>query len=213
MGDCVSSNQNDFLLGSVPPHDLSSLLPFLEENFDCPLHLIPKAPSSPRGGSREGPISVLSPFIHRDDSGSWAFCVFSLSSPFPPLAFCFEGFSNGVCVSFADLSGLRTDRLDGFSADPGLTFRGLPAEGLGDCSHEAASFPFLLRVPTGYLDGCYRRASPCSTRNSPSGGTSRGGCRCQSLLQPGPLLRPGGHRPGARPLLNWPLGGLSKPLF
>ena len=36
---------------------------------------------------------------------------------------------------------LHTDCHEVFSADHGLTFRGLPAEGLGDHSHEAASLP------------------------------------------------------------------------
>ena len=50
------------------------------------------------------------------------------------------------------LRGLHTDRLEAFAADHWLTFRGLPAEGLGDCSHEAASFP-IRRVGTSGIPG------------------------------------------------------------
>ena len=50
------------------------------------------------------------------------------------------------------LRGLHTDRLEAFAADHWLTFRGLHAEGLGDCSHEAASFP-IRRVGTSGIPG------------------------------------------------------------
>ena len=47
--------------------------------------------------------------------------------------------------------GLHTDDLEGFSADHRLTFRGLPAEGLGDCSREAASRSTLVAANQGLL--------------------------------------------------------------
>ena len=46
-------------------------------------------------------------------------------------------------VPWLTFRGLHTDRLEGFSADHRLAFRGLPAEGLGDCSREAASLPIV----------------------------------------------------------------------
>ena len=42
-------------------------------------------------------------------------------------------------VPWLTFRGLRTDHLEGFSADHRLTFRGLPAECLLDLSHEAAA--------------------------------------------------------------------------
>ena len=55
-------------------------------------------------------------------------------------------------VPWLTLRGLHTDRLEGFSAGHWLTFRGLPAECLGDRSHEAASFPFRRDDTSGVLD-------------------------------------------------------------
>ena len=49
------------------------------------------------------------------------------------------------------LRGLHTDRLEGFSADLRLTFRGLPAEGLGVHTHVVASFPFPPASTNGVL--------------------------------------------------------------
>ena len=50
------------------------------------------------------------------------------------------------------MRGLHTDRLEVFPADHWLTFRGLPAECLGDRSHEAALFPSLHVGTAGVLD-------------------------------------------------------------
>ena len=50
------------------------------------------------------------------------------------------------------LQGLHTDYFEAFAADHRLAFRGLPAEGLGDCSHEAASSP-IRRVGTDGVPG------------------------------------------------------------
>ena len=47
------------------------------------------------------------------------------------------------------LRGLHTDRLEAFAADHRLAFRGLPAEGSGDHSHEAASSSILPDRSTG----------------------------------------------------------------
>ena len=44
-------------------------------------------------------------------------------------------------VPWLTFRGLHTDHLEVVSADHRLAFRGLPAEGLRDCSREAASFP------------------------------------------------------------------------
>ena len=54
-------------------------------------------------------------------------------------------------VPWLTFRGLHTDRLEGFSADHRLTFRGLPAEGLGDCSREAASRSTLVAANQGLL--------------------------------------------------------------
>ena len=51
----------------------------------------------------------------------------------------------GSVVPWRTLRGLHTDRLEVFSADLRLTFRGLPAEGLVVRTSEAASFPLLHR--------------------------------------------------------------------
>ena len=47
-------------------------------------------------------------------------------------------------VHWLTLRGLHTDHLEAFAADHRLSFRGLPAEGLGVETHEAASFPTPL---------------------------------------------------------------------
>ena len=47
-------------------------------------------------------------------------------------------------VHWLTFRGLHTDRLEAFAEDHRLTLRGLHAEGLGDCSNEATSFPTPL---------------------------------------------------------------------
>ena len=54
-------------------------------------------------------------------------------------------------VPWLTFRGLHTDRLEGFSAAHRLAFRGLPAEGLGDCSREAASLPTRQVGSSGVL--------------------------------------------------------------
>ena len=46
----------------------------------------------------------------------------------------------GSVIPWLTLRGLRTDHLEGFSADHRLAFRGLPAEGLGVHTYGAPSF-------------------------------------------------------------------------
>ena len=50
----------------------------------------------------------------------------------------------GSVVPWLTFRGLHTDRLEGFSADHRLSFRGLPAEYLGVLPREAASFSLPL---------------------------------------------------------------------
>ena len=52
-------------------------------------------------------------------------------------------------VPWLTLRGLHTDRLEGFSADHRLAFRGLPAECLVVRTHEAASFSIPLACTGG----------------------------------------------------------------
>ena len=59
----------------------------------------------------------------------------------------------GSVLPWLTLRGLHTDRLEGFSADLRLTFRGLPAEDLVVRTDEAASFPLPPASTDGVLSG------------------------------------------------------------
>ena len=73
----------------------------------------------------------------------------------------------GSVVPWLTFRGLHTDHLEVFSADHGLTFRGLPAEGLGVLPHEAASSSNLPADTIGGIDSSDRRASPRAHMGSP----------------------------------------------
>ena len=56
-------------------------------------------------------------------------------------------------VPWLTMRGLHTNRLEVFSRDLRLTFRGLPAEGLVVRPNEAASFPLPPASTNGALSG------------------------------------------------------------
>ena len=110
-------------------------------------------------------------------------------------------------VHWLTLRGLHRDRHEVFSAGHRLTFRGLPVEGLALRTNDAASFPFLRRVPMRQFELFHRRASPGQGSGHPLQVMGSWGNHWKFSSHLGSLQRCGGHCRGSL----WNAGMASEP--